>query len=130
VEVTAVPVIPEEKEVTGEVEEDLPVEEKDPVEVDKGLTMESEGEDAQQLIFIKDGSEFFLEKIPSGYNLYQRGMAEPFATLIKSSAGESFIYSSVTAKGMANFDRNGNLTVEILDPATNNLRTSVYQKRD
>lgn len=130
VEVTAVPRVQEDKEVKGEVEQELPVEEKDPVEVDGKKTIENDGVDAKRLLFQKDGSQFFLEKIPSGYNLYQKGMAEPFASLIKSSAGESFIYASVTAKGMANFDRNGNLTVEVLDPENKSLRTTVYHKLD
>ncbi|HSI70114.1 MAG TPA: hypothetical protein VK941_07765 [Gillisia sp.] len=128
VEVTAVlPAVQDEKEVAGEIEQKLPAEDKDTEEVDEGLIRKG---DNDRIFLQKDGSEFFLEKTPSGFNLYQNGMAEPFASLIKSSAGESYLYSSVTAKGMANFGKEGNLIVEVLDPATNNLRTSVYQKRD
>jgi hypothetical protein len=130
VEVTAVPPVEDENEVSGEVEKELPEEGKDPVDDDIQPTGKKDGTGGNRLFFLKDNSEFFLEKIPSGYNLYQKGMAEPFASLIKSSTGESFIYSSVTSKGMANFDKDGNLTVEVLDPDTNNLRTTVYKKRD
>lgn len=126
VEVTAVPPVEDENEVSGEVKKELPEEGKDPLKDD----VQPAGPEPNRLFFLKGDSEFFLEKIPSGYNLYQKGMAEPFASLIKSSAGESFIYSSVTGKGMANFDSDGNLTVEVLDGNTNNLRTTVYTKRD
>lgn len=129
VEITAVPQVEDDNEVSGEVKKELPEEKKGLVD-DMQPTGKKDGAEANRLFFLKDDSEFFLEKISSGYNLYQKGMAEPFASLIKSSTGESFIYSSVTAKGMANFDSEGNLTIEVLDPDTNNLRTTVYKKRD
>ncbi|MCM4160457.1 hypothetical protein FHG64_07170 [Antarcticibacterium flavum] len=130
VEVTAVPPVDNEKEVTGEVERELPVETKDPVAVEGTKTKENDGMEARRLLFQKEGSEFFLEKTPSGYNLYQKGMSEPFASLVKSSARDSYLYTSVTAKGMANFDNKGNLTVEVLDPQSNSPKTTVYSKQD
>ncbi len=130
VEVTAVPSVDKEEEVTGEVKKELPVETKDPVAVEGKKTKSNDRGEAKRLLFQKDGSEFFLERTPSGFNLYQKGMAEPFASLVKSSAKESYLYSSVTSKGMANFDDEGNLTVEILDPESNSLKTTVYHKRD
>ena len=79
------------------------------------------------LNFSKSGALFYLEKSPNGYSFFQKGMAEPFAALIRSSSGNNFIYSSITSKGMAHFDAKGNLVVELLNPETNALETVVYK---
>lgn len=77
--------------------------------------------------YTKDNGVFILEKTPKGYDLYQEGMAEPFAALIQSSAGNSFIYSAINSKGMAQFDAQGNLVIEILNSETDSLDSMVYK---
>ncbi|WP_081208809.1 hypothetical protein [Salegentibacter sediminis] len=67
------------------------------------------------LTFEKDGTYFQLEKNENGYALYQRGTSEPFALLIRSQEGGSFIYNSVTKQGIASFSENGDLVVEHFD---------------
>lgn len=79
------------------------------------------------LNFVKGDMFFLLKQTSNGYSLLQKGMAEPFAALLKSSAGNSYIYSSITSKGMAYFDENGNLVVEVLNPETNVLDTILYK---
>ncbi|QED38849.1 hypothetical protein FK178_14490 [Antarcticibacterium arcticum] len=77
--------------------------------------------------FTKGDNLFFLEKTSNGYSFFQKGMAEPFAALIQTSTGNNFIYSSITSKGMAYFDENGNLVVEVLNPQSNTLETVLYK---
>src|SRR5690606_23085435 len=89
--------------------------------------MLEEKAEATTLNFSKEDAFFYLEKSQNGYSFFQKGMAEPFAALIKSSAGNNFIYSSITSKGMAYFDEYGNLVVEVLNPQTNALETVVYK---
>lgn len=82
---------------------------------------------AANLNFSKGGIFFFLEQTSNGYSFFQKDMTEPFAALIKSSAGNNFIYSSITSKGMAHFDEKGNLVVEVLNPQSNTLETVLYK---
>src|SRR5690606_11414868 len=64
--------------------------------------------------YTRDGRKYFLRKTNNGFNMFQEGMTEPFATLISSSTGDKFVYSSMTSKGMAHRDNDGNLIIEIL----------------
>lgn len=119
-----------EETVKGEVEEENTMQEqqvattpKTETEVVKEAAMEKE------LLFVKGNTQYFLEESGNGYNFYQKGMAEPFAALIKSSSGSNFIYSSINNKGMANFDDAGNLIVEILNSADNSLETTTYMRQ-
>lgn len=128
VEVTAIP--PKQDEmVQGEVEKDLPEEQM--AEEKPATKTEIVKEDAreQNLVFTRENSVYFLEKTQRGYNFFQEGMAEPFAALVKTSGGDSYLYSSVTNKGMARLDEKGDLVVEILDPETGDLNTIIYKKQ-
>lgn len=87
----------------------------------------SKGNSAQ-LIYTREGRNYHLVKTGKGFNLFQEGMTEPFATLISSSTGNNFVYSSMTSKGMAQIDENGNLIIEILKE-DNSLETIIYQSR-
>lgn len=78
----------------------------------------------------RDGRNYFLQKYDNGFNLYHHGTTEPFATLIRSSAGNSFIYNSITSKGIACLDNEGNLIIEILKEDGNSLETIVYTAAD
>ncbi|MDT0675644.1 hypothetical protein [Autumnicola musiva] len=80
--------------------------------------------------FVLDNAEYYLEKTGEGYSFHQKGMAEPFAALIKSEKDNSFIYSSVTKQGLAYFDNAGNLVVEYFDRNQNKTVKSVYALQD
>lgn len=78
-------------------------------------------------VFSRDNSRFVLKKTAKGYNFYQEGMEEPFAALVRSSSGENFIYSAINSQGMAHFDGEGNLVVEILNSETGGIDSTVYK---
>lgn len=78
----------------------------------------------------RDGSNFLLQKSEKGFNLFHKGTTEPFATLIRSSVGNSFIYNSITSKGIACLDNEGNLIIEVLKDDGNSLETIVYRAGD
>lgn len=113
---------PEKKEVTQSSPEKkiIPAEDNEDIKSSGKL---------EKLNFSREGRDYFLQKTNNGYNLFQKGMTEPFATLISSSAGNNFIYSSMTAKGMVQIDKEGNLIIEILK-GDNSLETITYQVRD
>lgn len=83
---------------------------------------------ADGLNFTREGRNYFLKKTENGFNMFQEGMTEPFASLISSSTGDKFVYSSLTSKGMAQRDGAGNLIIEILR-ANDSLETIIYKAR-
>lgn len=83
-----------------------------------------------EMNFTRDGKLYFLIESNQGYNLFQQGMAEPFATLIRSSSESNYIYNSMTSKGMAHFDNEKNLIIETLEDDGNSLKTVIYKAED
>lgn len=96
--------------------------------IDPVVLNESDKIKTEEIILEKDNVSYVLKKTDKGYNFHHKDMAEPFASLIKSSGRNSYIYSSITSKGMAHFDENGNLVVEILTEDSN-LENIVYKKK-
>lgn len=90
----------------------------------------SVGMKSSELTFTNNGTNFYLKKSDKGYNFYQEGMAEPFAALIASNKENSFIYSSITNQGVAYFQENGNLVVEVLDRSTNTTNSKIFKIQD
>ncbi len=80
--------------------------------------------------FTREGSQYFLLESPNGFKFFQKGMTEPFATLIRSTSGNNIIYNSITSKGMAHFDTEGNLIIEILKEDGNSVNTIIYRAED
>lgn len=122
--------VQEEKRVEGEV-----IEETINTSVDKSpeasqLPGAPPAPDVDRLEFVKGNGKYYLVKIDNGYNFYQQGMGEPFAALIQSSSGNGYVYSSITSKGMAQFNESGNLVVVILNPETNTRETTEYILQD
>ncbi len=123
----------EEKPVNKEVPSEIAVKQEVPVQIELRMEPKEEKQvleqkaEATTLNFIKGEAFFYLEKTQNGYSFFQKGMAEPFAALIRSSAGKNYIYSSITSKGMAHFDGNGNLVIEVLNPQSNTLETTLYK---
>lgn len=85
---------------------------------------------SEEMEYTKDGISYNLEKSDKGFDFFQKGMAEPFASLIPSNNNKNFIYSSVRDQGIASFDKNGNLIVEIFERGTNSVQTRIYTLRD
>lgn len=80
----------------------------------------------EEKTFAKDGMQFRLEETSNGYSIYQKGMAEPFATLIKTDKANSYIYNSLTKQGIAYFDESGSLVVEYFDASQNKTIKAIY----
>ena len=92
----------------------------------KDLTEEN-SKNETTLNFLYEGTGCYLEKSENGYRFFQKGMTEPFAQLIASKAGQNFIYASITAQGIATFDEDGNLVVEILNRESGSTDTKIYK---
>lgn len=91
----------------------------------------SEENEGGTLNFEKDGTYFYLQENENGFALYQKGMNEPFASLIRSEEGGSFIYNSVTKQGIATFSKNGDLVVEHFDASKGVSVKTIYSiKKD
>ena len=73
---------------------------------------------------------YYLRKTPAGYDLFKNGQKTKFGSLIKSSGGEHFLYSSKNVSGNAFFDTYGNLVVEYLDPNSQQLISVIYKRKD
>jgi len=78
------------------------------------------------LNFLYEAKAFYLERSDNGYKFFQKGMTEPFAQLIASKTSENFIYASITTQGIATFDEDGNLVVEILNRENGSMDTKIY----
>jgi len=79
------------------------------------------------LDFLYEAKAFYLEKSENGFRFFQKGMTEPFARLIASKTGQTYIYASITTQGIATFDENGNLVVEILNRENGSTETKIYK---
>lgn len=117
--------VPEKKIVVVTAIPEVPVEE---------IASEKEASEAtlnsEEMEFARDGISYNLKKYDKGFNFFQKGMAEPFASLIPSNNNNNFIYSSVRDQGIASFDKDGNLVVEIFERGTNSVQTRTYTLRD
>lgn len=102
-----------------------------PVEIESSLKETTPSNSASgEMKFSKDGLIYNLKKSGKGFDFYQKGMTEPFASLIPSQTNNSFIYSSVKDQGIANFDKNGDLVVEIFERDKNSTQTRVYKREN
>ncbi|MFZ0489712.1 MAG: hypothetical protein WAM00_05655 [Salegentibacter sp.] len=111
----------ETPEAEAEVAKSLPAE----VQV-RAQPVAMQNQNAQKY-YVKDNAVFYLKDSDDGYSFYQKGMAEPFAALIKSDKGKTYIYNSLTKQGMAYFDESGNLVVEYFDRNQNKSVKTVYE---
>lgn len=122
-------------EVKSEVASEIPQENMKAAREDEqeDEEIEVEGSEVQKEInnyFVLDNAVYFLEENSSGFSFFQKGMAEPFASLIKSEGKDSFIYNSITKQGLAYFDTKGNLVVEYFDRNKNEMVKMIYQVQD
>jgi len=77
--------------------------------------------------FLYEAKAFYLKRSENGYRFFQKGMAEPFAQLIASNNNQSYIYASITTQGIATFDEDGNLVVEIFNKENGSMDTKIYK---
>lgn len=127
------PEVVEEPEVANEVpqEEKTTPESQETPEVVVQSEKISEEREPGILNFEKDGTYFQLKENQNGYALFQKDMSEPFALLIRSQEGGSFIYNSVTKQGIATFSENGDLVVEHFDVSKGvSVKTTYNIKKD
>ena len=119
-------IVPETKTDTTE-QEMMPAEvEVSIIPVGKDQIVEN-SKNENTINFLYEAKAFYLERSENGYRFFQKGMTEPFAQLIASKTGQNFIYASITAQGIAAFDEDGNLVVEILDRETDAIDTRIYK---
>ncbi len=114
--------IPEQENMPGEVEVTI-----SPVSKDQILENSTK---ENTLNFLYEGTGFYLERSENNYRFFQKGMSEPFAQLFASKTGQNFIYASITAQGIATFDEEGNLIVEILNTQTGSTDTKIYKHKN
>ncbi|MCJ7759163.1 MAG: hypothetical protein MUP24_13575 [Gillisia sp.] len=77
--------------------------------------------------FLYEAKAFYLERSENGYRFFQKGMTEPFAQLIVSKTGQTYFYASITTQGIATFDEDGNLVVEIFNRENTSIDTKIYK---
>ena len=99
------------------------------IELEKTTEVQvSKAQKSTEMNFTRDGRKFFLQKTDNGFNMFQEGMTEPFASLISSATGDNYVYTSMTSKGMAHRNDRGDLIIEILKN-DNSLETIVYKSK-
>ncbi len=78
------------------------------------------------LKFTEGNYVFYLKQTNSGFHFFQEGSPEPFATLIQTKTGGLYIYNSVKNQGVALFDAENNLVVEVVSNPTNSTIVTKY----
>ncbi|WBL26172.1 hypothetical protein [Zunongwangia sp. HGR-M22] len=112
-------------EVSNAVESEVEVVEENEMDTEDSIIATS-----SEKFFVNDNSVYFLKENESGFGFYQKGMSEPFAMLIKSDGSDNFIYNSLTKQGIAYFDEDGSIVVEIFDRQSNKTIKTVYKLQD
>ncbi|CAM4182503.1 hypothetical protein [Gillisia hiemivivida] len=77
-------------------------------------------------VYVSGNVEFYILNTDFGYQLFQSQMEEPFAKLVKTGSENHFIYSTIQGQGIAYFDKDGNLNVEILNALDNSTSIKTY----
>jgi hypothetical protein len=80
-----------------------------------------------QKVYLLGNVEFYTLNTEYGYQLFLKQIDEPFAKLVKTESANHFIYSTIQDQGIAYFDENGNLTVEILNTQNNSTSIKIYE---
>lgn len=123
--------IPEKKTVVVTAIPKVPVKE---ITLEDKVSEEEVSEPAlksEEFGFIRNGLSFNLKESDKGLDFFQKGMTEPFASLILSNNNnKNYIYSSVRDQGIASFDKDGNLVVEIFERGANSVITRTYTRSD
>ena len=81
-------------------------------------------------VYVSGNVEFYLLETEFGYQLFLKQIDEPFAKLLKTGSANHFIYSTIQDQGIAYFDVDGNLTVEILNAQENSTSIKIYVSKN
>ena len=84
--------------------------------------------DSTEGIFLYSGKTYSLKETDQGLGLYQENSSDPIAILIETNGGQSYIYNSLTNRGVAYLDASGNLIVEYLDSKNNKVSLTYKAK--
>jgi len=131
VEITGVPVAADvsvnKNSKTSEVEweEEEVSEDKE----EKLVLKDTEAINRTEGIFLYSGKNYNLKETDKGLGLYQENSSDPIAILVETNRGQSYIYNSLTNRGVAYFDTSGNLIVEYLD-SKNNKVSLIYKVKN
>jgi len=127
VEVTGIPVA-----ATAEVAENNNIDITEAEEIDEVIGKEPKevtGSSLTQKQFLLSGKSYDLKKTEQGIGLYQENSLDPIAILVGTNEGRSYIYTSLTNRGVAYFNTNGDLVVEYLD-RQNNKESVIYKLKN
>jgi len=127
VEVTGIPVAAN-KEVAENNNTDI-TEAEEIDEVIEEEPQEVTGNGLTQKQFQLSGKSYDLKKTEQGIGLYQENSLDPIAILVETNGGRSYIYTSLTNRGVAYFNTNGDLVVEYLD-RQNNKESVIYKLKN
>jgi len=81
-------------------------------------------------IYVSGDAEFYILNTEFGYQLFLKQIEEPFAKLIKTENSNYLIYSTIQSHGIAYFDNNENLVVEILNAQDNSTSIKTYKLKN
>ncbi|APG61146.1 hypothetical protein [Christiangramia salexigens] len=81
-------------------------------------------------MFEHAGEKYQLKPSDEVLRLFQENSPEPIALLIKSSDGRSYIYRSLTNQGVAHFDSENDLVIEIFNARENKKETLIFNSLD
>jgi len=127
VEVTGIPVA-----ANKEVAENNNIDITEAEEIDEVIGEEPQevtGNGLTQKQFQLSGKSYDLKKTEQGIGLYQENSLDPIAILVETNEGRSYIYTSLTNRGVAYFNTNGDLVVEYLD-RQNNKESVIYKLKN
>ena len=80
--------------------------------------------------YVSGNAEFYILNTEFGYQLFLKQIEEPFAKLIKTENSKYLIYSTIQSHGIAYFDNNENLVVEILNAQDNSTSIKTYKLKN
>ena len=83
-----------------------------------------------QSTYVLGNVEFYILDAEFGYQLFLKQINEPFAKLVKTESAGHYIYSTIQGHGIAYFDKDGNLKVEILNAKDNSTLVKTYSLKD
>ncbi len=100
------------------------VSEKAPIK--KNLTVANRDEK----VYVSGNVEIYALKTGFGYQLFLKDLEEPFAKLIQTESSNHYIYSTIQGFGVAYFDEDGNLNVEVLASDENSTSLKIYKLKN
>ncbi|WP_051228093.1 hypothetical protein [Gillisia sp. JM1] len=77
-------------------------------------------------VYVSGNVEYYILNTDFGYQLFQSQMEEAFAKMVKTGSENHFIYYTIQGQGIAYFDKDGNLNVEILNALDNSTSIKTY----